>query len=225
MASRTLGFARENGWFLLLAHLPGTLYRRVRNAAIGRRLGTAGLRLGRSPRLLGLAHCSIGRDFSAGHDLWLEAVTQYAGRDLNPSLTLGENCNLSDNVHIACANRITIGSGFLCGSHVIVTDHAHGSYTDSETTDAEAASDPAVRPALRPLSVTGSVEIGDNVWLGDGVVVLAGARIGHGAVIGANSVVSGVVAPETVAAGAPARPLRRWDAKTGTWPRVRPQAE
>ena len=99
---------------------------------------------------------------------------------------------------------------------MLIIDHAHGSYSDQ----AGSASDPSVRPNLRPLSTGGAISIGDNVWVGDGAVILAGAQIGDGAVIGANSVVKGVVPPETVAAGAPLRLLRRWDAETRTWPRL-----
>ncbi|MDF1585836.1 LbetaH domain-containing protein [Marinimicrococcus flavescens] len=53
------------------------------------------------------------------------------------------------------------------------------------------------------------VTIGHDVWIGHGAVVLAGRRIGTGAVIGAGSVVTRDVAPYTIVAGNPARPIRR----------------
>ncbi len=52
------------------------------------------------------------------------------------------------------------------------------------------------------------VVIGNDVWVGHGAVVLPGVSIGDGAVIGANAVVSRDVAPYTIVAGVPARPLR-----------------
>ena len=48
----------------------------------------------------------------------------------------------------------------------------------------------------------------DDADLGVGAVVLPGARIGRGAQVGAGAVVAGEVAPNTVVAGVPARPLR-----------------
>ena len=210
------GFAAENGWLLLVERVVGSALRRMRDASLGRKLRTRGFRVGRTPRLLGLAHMTVGENFSAGHDLWLEAVTSFAGQALQPELRIGAHCNLSDSVHIGCAGRVTIGSGLLCGSRVLIIDHAHGSYGDLFGS----ASDPAVRPNLRPLSVGGAITIGDNVWVGDGAVILPGAHIGDGAVIGANSVVNGPVPPATVAAGAPLRLLRRWDAGTQTWRRL-----
>jgi lipopolysaccharide O-acetyltransferase len=207
-------FASENGWFLLLAKLCGGALRRLRDFFVSRRLRAPGLRLGRTPRLLGLAHCRIGTNFSAGNDLWLDAITSFAGDRFNPQLVIGDNCNLSDAVHIACIGSVSIGSGFLCGSRVIISDHAHGSYGAAA---AGGDSDPTVPPNLRRLATRGTVEIGSNVWIGDGAAILAGARIGDGAVIGANSIVSGVIPPGTIAAGAPARVIRRWDSGARAW--------
>jgi acetyltransferase-like isoleucine patch superfamily enzyme len=47
------------------------------------------------------------------------------------------------------------------------------------------------------------------VWCGLNVVVTGGVTIGERAVIGANSVVTGDIPAFSVAAGAPARVLRR----------------
>ncbi len=53
------------------------------------------------------------------------------------------------------------------------------------------------------------LEIGNDVWIGDRVTILAGCRhIGNGAVIAAGAVVTRDVAPYTIVAGVPAKPLR-----------------
>ncbi|RUU54386.1 DapH/DapD/GlmU-related protein [Mesorhizobium sp. M2C.T.Ca.TU.002.02.1.1] len=54
-----------------------------------------------------------------------------------------------------------------------------------------------------------SVGVGHDVWIGHGAVVMPGVTIGNGAVIGANAVVTHDVAPYTIMAGVPAKPLRR----------------
>lgn len=206
-----LASGRANGWPHLAARLTGGVRRRVRDALTARQLNAPGFRAGRAPRLLGLSHMRVGEDFHARDALWLEAVLQYAGQSFSPQLTVGPHARLSDNVHIACLDRVTIGAHLLCGSRVLISDHAHGRY------NGPGASDPAIPPALRPLHSAAPVYVGDNVWLGDGVAVLAGARIGHGCVIGANSVVTGEIPERTVAVGAPARPIRRWDDEQNTW--------
>ena len=51
--------------------------------------------------------------------------------------------------------------------------------------------------------------IGDNVWLGANVVVTSGVTIGRRAAIGANSVVTEDIPAFGIAAGAPAKVLKR----------------
>jgi acetyltransferase-like isoleucine patch superfamily enzyme len=206
-------FAAENGWLLLAQKIAGGFLHRLRDTLLARRLNTSGMRLGRAPRLAGLAHIRLGPNFSAGDALWLEAVTHFAGVDFSPLISIGPNVNLSNNVHVACTNRVTIAEGVLSGSHVIITDHSHGIYTGDDQ------SSPEVRPVERRLSNDRSVNIGRNVWLGDGVAVLGGADIGEGSIIGANAVVNGPIPAYCIAAGAPARPIRRWNPATRQWDR------
>jgi phosphonate metabolism protein (transferase hexapeptide repeat family) len=51
--------------------------------------------------------------------------------------------------------------------------------------------------------------IGHDVWLGHGAIVLPGRNIGTGSVIAAGAIVTKDVAPYTIVAGNPARPVRR----------------
>lgn len=51
--------------------------------------------------------------------------------------------------------------------------------------------------------------IGHDVWIGHGALILPGAVIGTGAIIGAGAVVGGTVAPYTITAGNPGRPIRQ----------------
>lgn len=51
--------------------------------------------------------------------------------------------------------------------------------------------------------------IGNDVWIGHAVTVLSGISVGNGAVLAAGAVVTRDVAPYTIVAGVPARPVRR----------------
>jgi acetyltransferase-like isoleucine patch superfamily enzyme len=204
-------FASENGLFLTLQKVFEAALHRTRDRLLARRLRTCGLRIGKHPKLDGLNHIHMGENFSAGNGLWLHAITSFAGHAYHPALDIGPNCNLSDQVHIACTHRVMIAEGFLCGSRVVISDHAHGLYSGSDQ------SLPGQRPVERRLSNDRTVTIGRNVWIGDGAAILAGADIGDGAIIGANSVVTSSIPANTIAAGIPARPIRRWDEYTGRW--------
>jgi tetrahydrodipicolinate N-succinyltransferase len=65
-----------------------------------------------------------------------------------------------------------------------------------------------VRTGLR-VNPSRSITIGDHVWLGRFATVLGGVSIGEGTVIGYGSVVTRNIPNNCVAAGSPARVVRR----------------
>ncbi len=76
--------------------------------------------------------------------------------------------------------------------------------------DADHRFDDPRRPITwQGFTAKGPTRIGPNCWLGANVVVTSGVTIGERCVIGANSVVTRDIPAFSVAAGAPARVLRR----------------
>jgi lipopolysaccharide O-acetyltransferase len=208
--------ARSSGWPHALTRAFFAAHHRLRDRSLARALHSAGFRCGRAPRLLGLNHMRLGINFHAGDNLWLEAVTRFAGQDFTPELLIGDNISVSDRVHIGCLASITIGAGTLIGSSVLINDHTHGRYTGSAQTG------PALSPTQRPLHSPAPIRIGANVWIGDSVSILPGADIGDGAIIGTGSIVTGIIPPATIAFGAPARPRRWWSEIEQQWLEIQP---
>ena len=64
-------------------------------------------------------------------------------------------------------------------------------------------------PLMDDLPMKGDTIVGNDVWIGQNVTILPGVHIGDGAVIGAGSVVGSDIEPYTIAAGNPARPIRK----------------
>ena len=64
-------------------------------------------------------------------------------------------------------------------------------------------------PAPADLPFKGDTVIGNDVWIGQNAVILPGVHVGDGAIIGADSVVGGAIEPYTVAAGNPAKAIRK----------------
>ena len=60
-----------------------------------------------------------------------------------------------------------------------------------------------------PGAVGPALVVGDDVWIGTGALIVGGLTIGPGAIVGAGAVVVRDVAPYTVVAGNPAKPVRR----------------
>ena len=58
---------------------------------------------------------------------------------------------------------------------------------------------------------TAPIVLGNNVWLGEGAKVCKGVTIGENSVIGAGSVVASDIPANVIAAGNPAREIKKLD--------------
>lgn len=67
---------------------------------------------------------------------------------------------------------------------------------------------------------TKRITIEDEVWIGANSVIVAGVTIGKHAVVAAGSVVTKSVAPYTIVAGNPAKPLKQYNPATKRWERI-----
>ncbi|MBL8659964.1 MAG: acyltransferase [Rhodospirillales bacterium] len=105
---------------------------------------------------------------------------------------IGAETFLSTGVRISAAQAVTIGRGCWLGDDAMIMD------TDQHSVDNRDA------PPARQ-----RVSIGDNVWLASRVIVLKGVSIGQGAVVAAGAVVTKDVPAYTLAAGVPAKVIRR----------------
>jgi len=114
----------------------------------------------------------------------------------DPVISVGDRCLFGKGSGIVGHLQIVIGDDVWTGHHVYITDQNHG-YEDVSL------------PISMQVMPERPVSIGDGSWLGHGTVVLPGARIGRHVVIGANSVVTGHIPDFSVAAGVPARVIKR----------------
>jgi acetyltransferase-like isoleucine patch superfamily enzyme len=134
-------------------------------------------------------------------------------------LELGEGVLLEPGVWITAPGgaRVRIGPGSFLNMGVMVAAHelveigahcmlANGCFVSDA---AHRFDDPARPVPWQGFTSKGPTRIGENCWLGANVVVTSGVTIGERCVIGANSVVTRDLEPFSIAAGAPARVLRR----------------
>ncbi|WP_158270269.1 DapH/DapD/GlmU-related protein [Mycetocola zhujimingii] len=185
----------------------------VSRGLVGLIRGLPGVNLPHRSRIVQPSRITVGADFFATGPVWIEAVTGGGPGSREPLVTIGRNLQIATGLHIAAVQKVQIGDDCLFGSGVLITDHSHGRYS-GENPDS-----PIIPPAVRTLHSSGAVVIGDRVWLGDGVVVLPGVTIGDGVVIGANSVVTKDIPGDVIAAGNPAKIIRRYEPTQGVWQR------
>jgi putative colanic acid biosynthesis acetyltransferase WcaF len=132
---------------------------------------------------------------------WLRAwgARMGAGCRIYPGVSIWAPWNLE------CAEQACIGNGaelynparIRIGARAVVSQ---GAFLCTATHDDASRDFPLV---TRPIS------IGADAWVGARAIILPGCDLGEGAIAGAGSVVTRSIAPWTVAAGNPAREIRK----------------
>ena len=150
-------------------------------------------------RLGGEARIAIGDDVFIGPRCWLQVLPDPTASADSVALRIGSGTSVVGDCVFSAAASITIGERVLFARGVYVSDHSHRFEREGS-----AILDQGI-DRLQP------VRIEDGAWLGEHVVVCPGVTIGRGSVVGANSVVTRDVPARAVAAGAPARVIRRLD--------------
>lgn len=151
----------------------------------------------------GLGSVYIGEDCLIGQ--YTVLAVGYGPDDHNRpehGLVIGDRCVIGARTILTAHDSITIGDDVWFGQSIFVSDASHG-YQDPET------------PIGDQLGDHQAVSIGSGSWIGHGAVILPGAQIGRQVVIGAGSVVRGVIPDHSVAAGVPAKVVRRLEPGVG----------
>lgn len=134
------------------------------------------------------------------------------------------NCRIETNPPEGGAAQLKIGNGVVLGhgvlisavrlvvleDDVIVAGHAYVS-DNNYTFDPEGP-----RYGKLPLAGKPTV-IGKGAFIGKNACILAGSTIGERSVIGAGSVVRGTIPPYCMAAGSPARVVKRYCFERKSW--------
>ena len=121
-----------------------------------------------------------------------------------------DGTEIGEHSTISSCNRIIFGKDVLTGPHVFVSDHNH-EYLDPSV--------PVSKQGVR-CKPSDEVVIGEGSWLGTNVVVVGNVHIGKHCVIGANSVATKDIPDYSVAAGIPAKVIKRYDFEREEWIRV-----
>jgi acetyltransferase-like isoleucine patch superfamily enzyme len=145
-------------------------------------------------RLGGESRIIIGNRVFIGARSWIQTLH---GCSEEVSLVIGDETRIAGSCVISAAYRITIEDNVLIASNVCIVDHIHR-YEDPD----------------KPISSQGidkvsPIVIQRNTWVGQNVVILPGVTIGKNCVIGANSVVNRSIPSYSVAAGIPAKVVKK----------------
>lgn len=114
--------------------------------------------------------------------------------DYGNHIKVGKNFFANYNCTILDVGKVTFGDNCLLAPNVAVYTAGHPIHPDSRNSLYEYGID---------------VTIGDNVWIGGNAVIMPGVTIGSNCVIGAGSVVTKDIPDWSIAAGNPARVIRK----------------
>ena len=157
----------------------------------------------------------VGKGFTTGKYCRIEVITDN-GTKAGKIIVIGNNVQINDSVHIAASKEVTIGNDVLIASKVFITDHNHGNYGNHANSEQDS---PLTIPQGRPLYIK-PVKIEDNVWIGEFVAILPGVTIGKGSIIGAMSVVNKDIPAYSIAAGSPAKVIKKFNFENGIWEKI-----
>jgi acetyltransferase-like isoleucine patch superfamily enzyme len=138
--------------------------------------------------------------------------TRDPGIRIGTGSVIGRNCGLScKGGTITCGDGVNLGPAcmVLSETQVVIGDNCifaalcylvAGGNHDFSRIDVPIIQQPSLS--------RGGIRIEPDVWLGARVTVLDGVTIGRGSVVGAGAVVTGNLAPYSIAVGVPARVIR-----------------
>jgi acetyltransferase-like isoleucine patch superfamily enzyme len=110
------------------------------------------------------------------------------------NVRIGSDCMFTTPLWLNASASIRIGDHVVIGHHTVII------------TDDHELSDPTQRCGAR---VAKPVVVEDGVWIAARVTILPGVTLGHGCVVAAGALVARDVAPHTLVAGVPARPIKQ----------------
>ena len=168
-----------------------------------------GLKIAHPWKLVNPQRIIIGDDCVIGPNSSLVAcgdvAAPFAPQTFNGRIRIGARLWATHSLQIFAAESVEIGDDVMMAGNVFICDcqHGHGR-TDMPYKD-------------QPFAPVAQITIKKGCWLGQNVVVMPGVEIGEYSLIGANSVVTRSIPARTMAVGAPARVIKKFDETSAQW--------
>lgn len=175
------------------------------------------LRIDLPRRIMNPERIYFGNNVFIGPGSLLFAMTHYPTVSMQPpdkklpvqhfdsKIIIGNNVTATEGLQIAACREVNIGDDVMFASNVHINDGMHGY---------EHADEPYKYQKMFRIA---PIKIKRGCWIGQNVVILPGVEIGEFTIIGANSVVTRSLPKQSIAVGAPAKVVKKWDKQSQEW--------
>lgn len=180
----------------------------ARNQRFRYRVYKAGGWAGKPLNLLNDRNVQIGNNVRIKDGYRLECYETFYSQNLSPKCVIEQGVIIGPSFTAFVACDLIIHKDTIFAGNVTLITENHGMNPELDTPY-----------HAQPLTL-GPIEIGENCWLGQNVSILPNVTIGKGCVIASNSVVKSDVPDFSIAAGSPARVVKRFNFETHKWERV-----
>lgn len=157
----------------------------------------------------GFKNIIIGDNVRINYKTWLAA-----SNSLNEDclLEIGNGSAIGNFNHIFATKHVKIGEFVLTADKVYISDNLHR------------YENPDIPIILQGVKQLNSVEVGDGTWIGENACII-GAKIGKNCVIAANAVVTKDIPDYCVAAGVPAKIIKKFNLSSNKWEKTNENGE
>jgi len=152
-----------------------------------------------------LKYISVGKNVSIGKGVRIQTLASYGSQTLFPRLIIEDNVSILPNFTALVEDTLLIKHDALIAENCSVITNNHGMDAESH-----------LPYSMQPLT-TAPVTIGEECWIGQNVTILSGVEIGKRSIIAAGAVVTKTIPPYAIAAGVPAKVIKRWNFTTHSW--------
>ena len=139
---------------------------------------------------------SVGTNVSAGDGLII---------GFGDNIPIGKNVSINYRCMLIDCNTISIGNDVLIAPGVQMNTASHPTHLEERLTPDWDPSSGEYRWRTYALPI----RIGNGCWIGANAVILGGVSIGDGAVVAAGAVVTKDIPPHVLAAGVPAKVIKK----------------
>lgn len=153
-------------------------------------------------------YIEIGSHSVIGRYSKLQCFDKFNGKDYHPSILIGDNCSLGQNVTIWSADEVIIEDNVTIASYCTIVNENHGVNPEDEL------------DYRHQCLTTAPIRIQNGTWIGERCCILPGVNIGKKCVIGSGSIVTKSIPNYCMAVGNPARVIKKWNFDKHQWENI-----